>query len=184
MSCGSADCVASSWLSSPFWGKERLRLSFLEYLDWVDWCLAFICMFPFSRCYILLPDKSLGCRQCFIWELQLPHNLPFIGPRFSTHLTHFPTTSGNEHFSHLGLSIAIAYCISCDVCIFVHIISSPSIFFLFSLYFPLHLLSLLGHLWTRLIFISPACLYSTVAILLNTNVSPVLKLQHNSCIFL
>lgn len=62
--------LLSSWLSSPFWGKERLR--FLDYLDWVDWCSAFICMFPFTRCYILLPDKSLGCHQCFIWELQLP----------------------------------------------------------------------------------------------------------------
>lgn len=64
------------------------------------------------------------------------------------HLAHFPTTSTNEHCSPMDISIAVIYRIPSHFCTFVHI-SLPSV--LFPLYFPLHLWSLTGCLWSSLI---------------------------------
>lgn len=84
----------------------------------------------------------------------------------------------------IDLSVAITYHIPSHFGSFVYLTPLLSVFFLFSLQFPLCLLSCLGCFWTKRIFLSLACLCSTVGTLLNTSVNPILKLQYNSFVII
>lgn len=167
--------VASSFVALlPILGEVRAYCPAVQ-LDRLDWFLAL--------CSVRLSNLWVAFGVFFFFYLRTTVTSWLVTGSSSLHKTHFPTTCKNEGLSHTALSVTYHINTLTLLC-FSSYCSFALCVFLFSLYFPLHLLSCLGCLWTKLIVLSLACLCNTVGTSLNTNVSPVLRLEYNSCVLL